>query len=94
MDLAEDRLLHMQSVLTNTIYADELKEIYIQKDVAYKEVTEAAREIMRDLVDRMDLSLIHPHLSKKAVGACAGTAHSRRQKTIWLSQKAAQGQGR
>ena len=52
--LQKDRLLHMQSVLTNTIYADELKEIYIQKDVAYKEVTEAAREIMRDLVDRME----------------------------------------
>ena len=44
----------MQSVLTNTIYADELKEIYIQKDVAYKEVTEAAREVMRELVDRME----------------------------------------
>ena len=52
--LRKDRLLHMQSVLTNTIYADELKEIYIQKDVAYKEVTEAAREIMRELVDRME----------------------------------------
>ena len=52
--LRKDRLLHMQSVLTNTIYADELKEIYIQKDVAYKEVTEAAREAMRELVDRME----------------------------------------
>ena len=52
--LRKDRLLHMQSVLTNTIYADELKEIYSQKDVAYKEVTEAAREIMRELVDRME----------------------------------------
>ena len=52
--LRKDRLLHMQSVLTNTIYTDELKEIYIQKDVAYKEVTEAAREIMREIVDRME----------------------------------------
>ena len=52
--LRKDRLLHMQSVLTNTIYADELKEIYIQKDVAYKEVAEAAREVMHDLVDRME----------------------------------------
>ena len=52
--LRKDRLLHMQSVLTNTIYADELKEIYIQKDVAYKDVTEAAREVMRELVDRME----------------------------------------
>ena len=52
--LRKDRLLHMQSVLTNTIYADELKELYIQKDVAYKEVTEAAREVMHDLVERME----------------------------------------
>ena len=52
--LRKDRLLHMQSVLTNTIYADELKEIYIQKDVAYKEVTEAAREVMHALVDCME----------------------------------------
>ena len=52
--LRKDRLLHMQSVLTNTIYADELKEIYIQKDVAYKEATEAARAVMHDLVDRME----------------------------------------
>ena len=52
--LRKDRLLHMQSVLTNTIYADELKEIYIQKDVAYKEVTEAARAVMHELVDRME----------------------------------------
>ena len=51
--LRKDRLLHMQSVLTNTIYADELKELYIQKDVAYKDVTEAAREVMRELVDRI-----------------------------------------
>ena len=52
--LRKDKLLHMQSVLTNMIYADELKEIYIQKDVAYKEVTEAARAVMRELVDRME----------------------------------------
>ena len=52
--LRKDKLLHMQSVLTNTIYADELKEIYIQKDVAYKEVTEAARETMRRIVDQLE----------------------------------------
>ena len=60
--LRKDRLLHMQSVLTNTIYADELKELYIQKDVAYKEVTEAARAVMRELVDRME-SVSEPPVS-------------------------------
>ena len=67
--LRKDRLLHMQSVLTNTIYADELKEIYVQKDVAYKEVTEAARAVMHDLVDRIE-SVADPPASiqKKLLG--------------------------
>ena len=64
--LRKDRLLHMQSVLTNTIYADELKEIYIQKDVAYKEVTEAAREVMHDLVDCME-SVSEPPASAERI---------------------------
>ena len=52
--LRKDKLLHLQSVLTNMIYADELKEVYIQKDVAYKDVTGAARETMRRIVDRLE----------------------------------------
>ena len=67
--LRKDRLLHMQSVLTNTIYADELKELYIQKDVAYKEVTEAAREIMRKIVDRMESTAEPPvSIQQKLLG--------------------------
>ena len=52
--LRKDKLLHLQSVLTNMIYADELKEVYIQKDVAYKDVTGAARETMRRIVDQLE----------------------------------------
>lgn len=52
--LRKNNLLHLQSALTNTIYADELKEIYIKKDAAYKDVTEAARETMRNIIDRME----------------------------------------
>jgi hypothetical protein len=52
--LRKDKLLHLQSVLTNMIYADELKEVYIKKDIAYKDVTEAARETMRRIVDRLE----------------------------------------
>lgn len=52
--LRKNNLLHLQSVLTNTIYADELKEIYIKKDAAYKDVTEAARETMRNIIDHME----------------------------------------
>ena len=52
--LRKDKLLHLQSVLTNMIYADELKEVYVQKDIAYKDVTKAARETMRRIVDRLE----------------------------------------
>ena len=52
--LRKDKLLHLQSILTNMIYADELKEVYIKKDIAYKDVTEAARETMRRIVDRLE----------------------------------------
>ena len=36
------------------IYADELKAVYVQKDIAYKDVTEAARETMRRIVDQLE----------------------------------------
>ena len=52
--LRKDKLLHLQSVLTNMIYADELKEVYIKKDIAYKDVTEAARETMRRIVGKLE----------------------------------------
>ena len=52
--LRKDKLLHLQSVLTNMIYADELKEVYVQKDIAYKDVTKAARETMRGIVDQLE----------------------------------------
>ena len=52
--LRKDKLLHLQSALTNMIYADELSEVYIKKDIAYKDVTGAARETMRKNVDRLE----------------------------------------
>ena len=41
-------------MLTNMIYADELKAVYVQKDIAYKDVTEAARETMRRIVGKLE----------------------------------------
>ena len=46
--------LTLTSILTNMIYADELKAVYVQKDIAYKDVTGAARETMRRIVDRLE----------------------------------------
>ena len=36
------------------IYADELKAVYVQKDIAYKDMTGAARETMRRIVDQLE----------------------------------------
>ena len=52
--LRKDKLLHLQSALTNMIYADELKAVYVQKDIAYKDVVEAARETMRRIVGKLE----------------------------------------
>lgn len=52
--LRKDKLLHLQSILTNMIYADELKAVYVQKDIAYKDVTEAARAAMRRIIDQLE----------------------------------------
>ena len=52
--LRKDKLLHLQSILTNMIYADELKAVYVQKDIAYKDVTGATRETMRKIVDQLE----------------------------------------
>ena len=47
-------VVKLRSAMTNRIFQMELENLYIQKDAAYKDVTEAAREVMRELVDRME----------------------------------------
>ena len=52
--LKRDAVVKLRSAMTNSIFQAELENLYIRKDVAYKDVTEAAREVMRELVDRME----------------------------------------
>ena len=73
--LRKDKLLHLQSILTNMIYADELKAVYVQKDIAYKDVTEAARAAMRRIVDQLETienppELIQQKLLELALELC------------------------
>ena len=76
--LKRDAVVKLRSVMTNSIFQAELENLYIRKDAAYKDVTEAARAVMRELVDRME-SVSEPPASiqQKAVGAGAGAAHGR-----------------
>ena len=51
--LTKDGIAAMRSKLTNTIFRDEMQKIYERKDVAYKDLVEAAQDSMRDLIRSM-----------------------------------------
>lgn len=48
--LTRDGIAAMRSKLTNTIFCDDMKQIYTRKDIAYKDLTEAAQDAMRELI--------------------------------------------
>ena len=52
--LKRDAVVKLRSAMTNSIFQAELENLYIRKDIAYKDVTEAAREVMHDLVERTE----------------------------------------
>ena len=52
--LKRDAVVKLRSAMTNSIFQAELENLYIQKDAAYRDVTEAAREVMREIVVRME----------------------------------------
>lgn len=47
----------MRSALTNEIFKDELYTLYKEKDLSYKEVTEKAQQVMRELITQMENNL-------------------------------------
>ena len=52
--LKRDAVVKLRSAMTNSIFQAELENLYIRKDAAYKDVTEAARTAMHGLVDRRE----------------------------------------
>ena len=52
--LKRDSVVKLRSVMTNSIFQAELENLYIRKDAAYKDVTGAARETMRRIVDQLE----------------------------------------
>ena len=54
--LKRDAVVKLRSVMTNSIFQAELENLYIRKDAAYKDVSEAARAVMHDLVDRIEFT--------------------------------------
>ena len=55
--LTEKGIEKMRSKLTNEIFRDDLLHLYQQKELSYKEVTQAAQNAMRELVTEMETSL-------------------------------------
>lgn len=52
--MKRDAVVKLRSAMTNSIFQAELENLYIRKDAAYEDVTEAARAVMHDLVDCME----------------------------------------
>ena len=52
--LKRDAVVKLRSAMTNSIFRAELENLYIRKDIAYKDVTEAVRAAMHGLVDRLE----------------------------------------
>ena len=52
--LTKEGIKAMRSVLTNSIFQDELYSLYQQKDISYKELTTQARAALRELVSEME----------------------------------------
>ena len=52
--LKRDAVVKLRSAMTNSIFQAELENLYIRKDAAYKDVSEAARTAMHGLVDRLE----------------------------------------
>lgn len=51
--LSETGVKAMRSALTNEIFKNEMYQLYVQKDLSYKELTSHAQETMRGLVEKM-----------------------------------------
>ena len=52
--LTKEGIKAMRSVLTNSIFQDELYSLYQRKDISYKELTAQARMSLRELVQEME----------------------------------------
>lgn len=55
--LTKNGIAAMRSKLTNKIFKDEMTQIYMKKDIAYKDLSRTSQETMRQLIHRMEKKL-------------------------------------
>lgn len=58
----------MRSALTNTIFQDEMHNLYVKKDLAYQDLVKQSRSVMAELIARMEsTSLDNDSIARKMV---------------------------
>ena len=53
--LTKDGIAAMRSKLTNTIFQDEMKQLYVEKAEAYKDLSAAAQNVIQELIRKMHI---------------------------------------
>ena len=88
MVLKRDAVVKLRSVMTNSIFHAELENLYIRKGAAYKDVSEAAREVMRELVDRMESVSAQPaSIQQKLLELALSCARSVAKSSMAISKR-------
>ena len=78
----------MRSELTTTIFQDELLNLYQEKDMSYKEVAQAARNAMRELVSEMKESICDaPEIEQQLVMLSESLASAKGKKQYQYLKK-------
>ena len=64
--LTTDGMEQMRSVLTNSIFHDELRELYVRKDLSYKEIVRSAQDAMLGFIEQMESEVyVNPVIEQK-----------------------------
>ena len=80
--LTKEGAVTLRSKLTNEIFKQDLYELYVQKDLSYKELTSQARETMRGMIKKMqgqvcDSPVIEQKMQELVIAL--GTAKGKKQ---------------
>ncbi len=81
--LTEKGIEKIRSKLTNEIFKDEMLSLYRQKDLSYKEVTQAAQDAMRELVREMETSLCASPVIEQKMVALADALKDAKGKKVY-----------
>ena len=83
----------LRSKLTNEIFQDELYSLYQEKDISYKELVAAARQSMRELIEKMRTGLCDsPSIGEKMLALSQSLETAKGKKVYGYLKKSAKAQ--